>query len=249
LGDIERNRGNWDAAESLYRQSLQLRTELGDRAGMATSWGVLGDIERNRGNWDAAESLFRQSLQLRTDLGDRAGMAAVWGVLGDIERNRGNWDAAIEHYVNALTFKENLMGVDHPEVANLLAGLGSVYQQQQYYDQAEAYFSRALAILEQKLGLNHPETKKIQLVLNSIQQIKGSPEAVDLMTALFSLMQQKPEIASKLQQATAQKLAANPDANMEEIMQTIFFELAENDPDLKNLIAQFSELSDKNIEI
>ena len=57
MGDIERNRGNWDAAESLYRQSLLLRTELGARAGMASSWGVLGDIERNRGNWDAAESL------------------------------------------------------------------------------------------------------------------------------------------------------------------------------------------------
>ena len=47
LGDIERNRGNWDAAESLYRQSLQLRTELSDHAGMASSWGALGDIERN----------------------------------------------------------------------------------------------------------------------------------------------------------------------------------------------------------
>jgi tetratricopeptide (TPR) repeat protein len=62
LGDIERNRGNWDEAEKLYRQSLELRTELGDRSGMASSWALLGDIEQNRGNWDEAEKLYRQSI-------------------------------------------------------------------------------------------------------------------------------------------------------------------------------------------
>ncbi|MEH1840639.1 MAG: hypothetical protein V7L20_18215 [Nostoc sp.] len=30
MRDIERNRGNWDVAETLYRQSLAVRTELGD---------------------------------------------------------------------------------------------------------------------------------------------------------------------------------------------------------------------------
>ncbi|MDT9313935.1 tetratricopeptide repeat protein, partial [Limnospira sp. Paracas R14] len=69
--DIQRNRGNWDEAERLYRQSLELRTELGDRSGMASCWGQLGDIQRNRGNWDEAERLYRQSLELRTELGDR----------------------------------------------------------------------------------------------------------------------------------------------------------------------------------
>ncbi|MFN5397682.1 MAG: tetratricopeptide repeat protein [Pseudanabaena sp.] len=249
LGYIESRRGNWDAAESLYRQCLAVEEELGDRAGMATSWGLLGDVERNRGNWDAAESLYRQSLQLRTELGDRAGIAMAWGVLGDIERNRGNWDAALEFFLNALTFKENLMGLDHPEVADLLVGLGSIYQQQQSYDQAEAYFSRALTIRKQKLGLNHPETKKIRMVLNGLQQIKDSPEAGDLMTSLMSLMQQKPELASTLQQSVAQRLAATPDADMEDVMQTILFELAKNDPDLKKLITQFSELSDTTIEM
>ncbi|PZO37309.1 MAG: hypothetical protein DCF19_19210 [Pseudanabaena frigida] len=249
LGDIERNRGNWDAAQSLYRQCLAVEQELGDRAGMASSWGVLGDIERNRGNWDAAESLYRQSLQLRTELGDRAGMASSWGVLGEIERYRGNWDAAIDFYLNALTFKENLMGLDHPEVADLLVSLGSTYQQQKSYDQAEAYFSRSLTIREQKLGLNHPETKKVRMMLNGMQQIKDSPQAADFMTSILSLMQQKPELASTLQQSITQRLATTPDADMEDIMQTLLFELAENDSDLKNLITQFSELSDTNTEI
>jgi tetratricopeptide (TPR) repeat protein len=79
LGDIERNRGNWDEAERLYRQCLEVETELGDRSGMASSWGVLGNIERNRGNWDEAERLYRQCLEVETELGDRSGMATCWG--------------------------------------------------------------------------------------------------------------------------------------------------------------------------
>ncbi len=142
LGDIQRNRGNWDEAERLYQQCLevrpnwaialawqpvgeswdisskigatgmrrsvcignlwQLRTELGDRSGMATSWGQLGDIQRNRGNWDEAERLYQQSLALRTELGDRSGMASSWGSLGDIQRNRGNWDEAERLYQQSL---------------------------------------------------------------------------------------------------------------------------------------------------
>ncbi|MDT9324096.1 MAG: tetratricopeptide repeat protein, partial [Limnospira sp. PMC 1290.21] len=70
----------------------------GDRAGMATSWGVLGDIQRHRGNWDEAERLYQQCLAVRTELGDRAGMASSWGVLGDLQRNRGNWDEAERLY-------------------------------------------------------------------------------------------------------------------------------------------------------
>jgi len=108
IGIIERDRGNWDAAERLFRQSLKLGEELGDRSGMASSWGVLGDIERNRGNWDAAEQLYRQSLQLREELGDRSGMAGSWGLLGDIERNRGNWDAAEQLYRQSLQLREEL---------------------------------------------------------------------------------------------------------------------------------------------
>ncbi|MCT7969789.1 tetratricopeptide repeat protein, partial [Laspinema sp. D1] len=68
------------------QQCLALYQAIGDKAGIASSWGVLGDIERNRGNWNEAERLYRQSLELSTELGDRKEMAAVSGVLGDIER-------------------------------------------------------------------------------------------------------------------------------------------------------------------
>lgn len=108
LGDIERNRGNWDEAERLYRQCLQVEEELGDRSGMATSWGVLGDIERKRGNWDAAERLYRQSLQLREELGDRSGIAWLTSDRGANELGRGNLELAESLLQEALTQLQQL---------------------------------------------------------------------------------------------------------------------------------------------
>jgi tetratricopeptide (TPR) repeat protein len=89
LGDIEYRRGNWAAAEQLYRQSLQIREELGDRAGMLTSLRQLGDIERNCGNWRAAEQIYHQLQHIREELGIKSvqfsqGYACVIGVGGDL---------------------------------------------------------------------------------------------------------------------------------------------------------------------
>jgi tetratricopeptide (TPR) repeat protein len=108
LGDIARNRGDYDKAEDLYNRCLKVETELGDRAGMATSWGVLGDIARNRGDYDKAEDLYNRSLTVYTELGDRAGMASSWGALGVLERERGNLDVAETWLKQALTAVKNL---------------------------------------------------------------------------------------------------------------------------------------------
>jgi CHAT domain-containing protein len=144
LGYIERNRGNWDEAERLYRQSLQIRTELGDRSGMASSWGVLGDIEKKRGNWDEAERLYRQSLQLRTELGDRSGMATSWGSLGDIERKRGNWDEAERLYRQKLDTCQQLG--DRSGMASCWEELGILNQLLNKIPEAFAAWRAGLAI-------------------------------------------------------------------------------------------------------
>jgi tetratricopeptide (TPR) repeat protein len=87
---------------------LELRTELGDRSGMATCWGVLGNIERNRGNWDEAERLYRQSLELRQNWA----IALVWQsqlvFLEKLNLGRDNLDAAEKLLTDALErFRNN----------------------------------------------------------------------------------------------------------------------------------------------
>ncbi|MDY7055289.1 CHAT domain-containing protein, partial [Limnospira fusiformis] len=139
-----RNRGNWDEAERLYQQSLALRTELGDRAGMASSWGVLGDIQRNRGNWDEAERLYQQSLALRSELGDRQGMATTWGSLGEIQRNRGNWEEAERLFQQSLEVMTELG--DRKGMATSYNVLAFVYQHFNRIPEAIAAWKEGLTI-------------------------------------------------------------------------------------------------------
>ena len=101
LGDIERNRGNWDEAERLYRQCLALRTDLGDREGIATSIGCLGELEMLRGNLDAAEPLLKESLGKLTELQQPSKIAEANYDLARLHRKRGNTEVAQQHYDTA----------------------------------------------------------------------------------------------------------------------------------------------------
>jgi hypothetical protein len=66
----------------LYRRSLEIAEQLGDRAGVATSLHEMGMVRQDRGDLDGALDLYRRSLETFEQLGDRAGMAsslARWG--------------------------------------------------------------------------------------------------------------------------------------------------------------------------
>jgi tetratricopeptide (TPR) repeat protein len=147
LGIIERDRGNWDEAERLYRQCLEIEEELGDRSGMASSWGCLGDIERNRGNWDEAERLYRQCLEIEEELGDRSGMASSWGALGSIESNRGNWDEAERLFRRSLALREELG--DRSGMAYSIGSLGEIELERGNLETAEEFLQDALQRFEE----------------------------------------------------------------------------------------------------
>ena len=81
LGDIAQNRGQWDEAEHLYRQSLAVREDLGDRAGIAETNYDLAQLERQRGNTTLAETFYTTAHQLYQTL----------GAAKDLERIEQEW--------------------------------------------------------------------------------------------------------------------------------------------------------------
>src|SRR5262249_13844587 len=68
-------RGQLPAARSLLEESLELRRELGDQDGIASSLHGLGLAALVRDEWTTAHSLFLESLRVRAALGDRGGAA------------------------------------------------------------------------------------------------------------------------------------------------------------------------------
>ena len=102
------SRGDYDAALDWYRKSLAIEEQLGDRAGMATSYHQLGMVAQDRGDYDAALDWYRKSLAINEQLGNRAGMAASYHQLGIVAQDRGDYDAALDWYRKSLAIKEQL---------------------------------------------------------------------------------------------------------------------------------------------
>jgi tetratricopeptide (TPR) repeat protein len=83
LGDIERKRGHWDAAERLYRKSMGLSQELGSTWHLAHNHYDFAQLERQRGNPQQAETYYTIAHQLFTQL----------GAAKDLEKIEQEWQA------------------------------------------------------------------------------------------------------------------------------------------------------------
>jgi tetratricopeptide (TPR) repeat protein len=64
LGMIAQDQGDYEMARRLYEQSLEIRRQLGDQAGMAFSLGQLGVLAQDQGDHATARRLYEQSLKI-----------------------------------------------------------------------------------------------------------------------------------------------------------------------------------------
>jgi tetratricopeptide (TPR) repeat protein len=144
LGDIARKQGNYDRAEALYHQFLDVSIELGDRAGMASAWGGLEDIARNQGDYEKAEALHQSQEVFYTELGDRAVIASLWGILRDIDRNWENYEKAEALCNQSLQIYTELG--NRAGMATSLSMLGFITNRRGNYDQAEELYQTCLDI-------------------------------------------------------------------------------------------------------
>ena len=124
LGMLAQDRGDYDAAEPLYRRSLEIKERIGDQAGMAASYHHLGILAQDRGDYDAAEPLYRRSLEIMERIGDQAGMAASYDQLGMLAQDRGDYDAAEPLYRRSLEISERIG--DQAFTANSYHNLGKL---------------------------------------------------------------------------------------------------------------------------
>ena len=74
-GVLAHYQGDYDRAEALCQDALELSGTLGDRRGIAEAQTGLGLVRRARGDYPEAETLFREALAEYEGLGDDAGVA------------------------------------------------------------------------------------------------------------------------------------------------------------------------------
>ncbi|MDK2464857.1 MAG: tetratricopeptide repeat protein [Candidatus Korarchaeota archaeon] len=96
LAMIAQDRGDYDEAERLYRQSLKRKGDLGDRRGAATTKAALAILMEGRGNLSEAAALMTEALETFKSMGDpRASRAAsdFLRILKKMGRSEGDSEA------------------------------------------------------------------------------------------------------------------------------------------------------------
>jgi tetratricopeptide (TPR) repeat protein len=123
---------------------------------------------------------------------------------GHYLRDRGQYTQAEPLLQRALSMREQVLGPEHPEVADALDDLQYLHVLQGKFQQAEPLMQRALSIREQVLGPEHIQTATAlnNLAAISIQQGKFQ-QAEPLMQRALSIREQAlggnhPEVAESL---------------------------------------------------
>lgn len=109
LADIFLTRGDLEDALSLYRQSIDIKEQLGDKQGKALSLVMIAQVFLIQGNLEKSLNLTQQSINLLEELGDKRGIANALHQMAQIFSNYdGLGDAPLELYRQSLNLLEQL---------------------------------------------------------------------------------------------------------------------------------------------
>jgi tetratricopeptide (TPR) repeat protein len=77
-------------AQARYRESLDIRREMGYQLGIASSLRRLGDVAHSQGAYGEARALYSQSLAISREAGDKGGIADCLVSLGYLANQKGD---------------------------------------------------------------------------------------------------------------------------------------------------------------
>jgi non-specific serine/threonine protein kinase len=132
-GNFYREEVNFDLAERLFEESLEVRLRLGDRRGVAEVYSNLGLLNMDRGDFDTSRAFTLQSLDVMREVKDYQGMAHNLFYLGHIAYRQKDFDTARRHWEECAE-ADRLAGV---KGGNVLLALGMLASEQG--DWSEAY--------------------------------------------------------------------------------------------------------------
>lgn len=123
-GSLARVQRDYDSAEKLVRESLDLWRSLGDEVGLANALNHLGFIAQWRGEYESAEQLHSESLARARDAGDDSEVATALNNLGVIARYRADYAGARDLFHESLALFRRLG--DKRYIAGTLNNLGVI---------------------------------------------------------------------------------------------------------------------------
>jgi tetratricopeptide (TPR) repeat protein len=141
--------GQTREAEEQYRKAVELRRQLDDRRGVASSLRNLAQLATIQGHFDQAQAQLDEARTLFEALGDHSGLSAVDNELGLLAEERGDFGKALEAFRRVLASRQ--LADDADGIAESLNNIGFANYQAGDYDGAHSSWQQALAAFT-KLG-------------------------------------------------------------------------------------------------
>ena len=131
MGEVLRQQGHFEEAESLFREALEMREALfgPDHPKVALTVNNLALVHRRQAHYRRAEPLFHRALSIRrTQLGKEHVSVAIslFGLAGLLHRTDRR-RPALDAYEEALALFRTHLGRHHSFVARTQMGIGSVH--------------------------------------------------------------------------------------------------------------------------
>ncbi len=108
----------------MIEQSLDLKRQIGDRAGIAWRLSVLGWYDIQNEEHEAATLKIRESLRIREDVGDRSRWAYTMSVLTFFDYISGNFSGALSKNEQALPVAREVSHHAMGDLLNLQTAIG-----------------------------------------------------------------------------------------------------------------------------
>ncbi len=145
LGKVLELVGNWQHAESVEREALDLAERLGDPESRAWCETALAEIARKQGRYDDATRMLDRAAERFEELENDEGVGKVLHLAGTVAAQRGDYEQARERYGASLEIRERLG--DRASMGGLLSNMGVVAEYDGDYEASRSFHERAIAIL------------------------------------------------------------------------------------------------------
>ncbi len=159
LGLVEHAAGNYETAEELQRQALEIFHRRGEHSGVAEISNDLALTLNSLDRYDEAEALLRRALELYRSRhgGQHPSIARASANLAPVLAAQGRYQEAQELTREALAVARRLYSEPHPEIARYLNNLASQLHDVDDFAAAESLYREALEMRRQLFEPGHPE--------------------------------------------------------------------------------------------
>ncbi len=188
----------YQAAETLYRRSLEMRAGLGHTGvDLCTPMSNLALILMQRGEYNAAEDLYRRVLAIRRQAygPDDRDVARSLRSLGTLLYLRGEFESAEPLLREAVSIRLRHFGERSAEVATTRSSLARVLHARGELTEAAALLRQVLEVREQLKGEDHLHVALTRKDLAAVLLSRGNIDAAEdlLRRALAILEQRRPD--------------------------------------------------------